>query len=226
MARKSLGFRDFLVRLAFVNCVLDLATRELRRDGMLVHLPPKAYTLLDALLRERPRVLTRSELDELLWPRSYVARSSLGRLIAELRAAIGDDAREPHIVRTTHGVGYAFCAEVVVLSEGAGQSAAMALLWGGRWFLLEEGEHLVGRDPGCRILVDVPGVSRHHARIRVAPDRVVLEDLGSKNGTYVNRRRVDASVVLEHGDEVSLGTAVLAVRRMSERGTTQTVMLE
>jgi DNA-binding winged helix-turn-helix (wHTH) protein len=226
MARKWLGFRDFLVRLAFVNCVLDLATRELRRDGMLVHLPPKAYTLLDALLRERPRVLTRSELDELLWPRSYVARSSLGRLVTELRAAIGDDAREPHIIRTTHGVGYAFCADVALLSEGAGPGKGIALLWGERWFLLEEGEHVVGRDPDCRIVVDVPGVSRHHARIRVGPDRALIEDLGSKNGTYVNRRRLDTPAVLEHGDEVSLGTAVLAVRRMSAHATTQTVMFE
>ncbi len=214
------------MRLSFVNCVLDLATRELRCAGALVHLPPKAYTLLDALLRERPRVLTRSELDELLWPRSYVARSSLGRLVTELRAAIGDDAREPHIVRTTHGVGYAFCAEVTVLSESAGHSRAIALLWGEHWFLLEEGEHVVGRDPDCRIVVDVPGVSRHHARIRVGPDRVLIDDLGSKNGTYVNRRRLDTSAALEHGDEVSLGTAVLAVRRMSADATTQTVMFE
>jgi DNA-binding winged helix-turn-helix (wHTH) protein len=214
------------VRLVFVNCVLDLDTRELRRAGVLVHLPPKAYALLDALLRERPRVLTRSELDELLWPRSYVARSSLGRLVAELRAGIGDDAREPHIIRTSHGVGYAFCAEVAILNEGASNNRAITLLWGERWFLLEEGEHVVGRDPDCRIVVDAPGVSRHHARIRVGPDRVLIDDLGSKNGTYVNRRRLEASAVLEDGDEVSMGTAVLAVRRMSARATTQTVMFE
>jgi DNA-binding winged helix-turn-helix (wHTH) protein len=221
MVRKALGFRDFPVQLSFANCTLDLATRELRRDGIAVHLPPKAFALLEHLVRERPRVIPRAELDERLWPRSYVGRSSLGRLVAELRAAIGDDARASRIIRTVHGAGYAFCAEVS--SDPATGNAHFVLVWRDLPFALGEGEHLIGREGDCRIVVDVAGVSRHHARIQVAGRRALIGDLASKNGTYVNRRRIAAPTPLEHLDEITLGTAVLTVRRLTDSAATQTV---
>jgi DNA-binding winged helix-turn-helix (wHTH) protein len=221
MVRKALGFRDFHVQLTFANCTLDLATRELRRDGIAVHLPPKAFALLEHLVRERPRLVPRAELDERLWPRSYVGHSSLGRLVAELRAAIGDDARAPHIIRTVHGAGYAFCAEVS--SDPAPGNAHFVLVWRDLPFALGEGEHLIGREGDCRIVVDVAGVSRHHARIQVAGRQALIGDLASKNGTYVNRRRIAAPTPLEHLDEITLGTAVLTVRRLTGSAVTQTV---
>jgi len=221
MVRKPLGFRDFPVQLTFANCTLDLSTRELRRDGIAVHLPPKAFTLLEHLIRERPRLIPRAELDERLWPRSYVGRSSLGRLVAELRAAIGDDARAPRMIRTVHGAGYAFCAEVS--SEPAPGNAHFVLVWRDLPFALSEGEHLIGREGDCRIIVDVAGVSRHHARIQVAGRLALIGDLASKNGTYVNRRRIAKPTPLEHLDEITLGTAVLTVRRLTGSAATQTV---
>lgn len=221
MVRKALGFREFPVLLSFANCTLDLATRELRRDGLAVHLPPKAYALLECLVRERPRLMPRDELDERLWPRNYVGRSSLGRLVAELRAAIGDDARAPRIIRTVHGAGYAFCAEVS-LNPVPG-NAHFVLVWRNLLFTLAEGEHLIGREGACSIVVDVAGVSRHHARIQVAGRQALIGDLSSKNGTYVNRKRIAAPTPLEHLDEIALGTAVLTVRRLTESAATQTV---
>lgn len=221
VVRKAFGFRDFAVQLSFANCTLDIATRELRRDGLVVHLPPKAFMLLAYLLRERPRVIPRAELDERLWPESYVGRSSLGRLIAELRAAVGDDARAPGIIRTVHGAGYAFCAEVS--SDPAPGSARFVLVWRDLPFALGEGEHLLGREGDCNIVVDVAGVSRHHARIQVVGRQALIGDLSSKNGTYVNRRRIAEPTALEHLDEISLGTAVLTVRRFTDSAATQTV---
>lgn len=221
MVRKALGFREFPVQLSFANCTLDLATRELRRDGVAVHLPPKAYAMLEYLVRERPRLVPRNELDERLWPRSYVGRSSLGRLVAELRAAIGDDARASRIIRTVHGAGYAFCADVS-LSPVSG-NAQFVLVWRNMPFALGEGEHLIGREGDCGIVVDVAGVSRHHARIQIAGRQALIGDLASKNGTYVNRRRIEAPTPLEHLDEIGLGTAVLTLRRLADSAATQTV---
>lgn len=209
------------MRLSFADYTLDLATRELRRDGLVVHLPPKPFMLLEYLVRERPRLVPRVELDERLWPRSYVGRSSLGRLVAELRAAIGDDARAPRIIRTVHGVGYAFCAEVT--SDPTPGNSHFVLVWRDLPFALGEGEHLIGREGDCHIVVDVAGVSRHHARIQVAGRQALIGDLASKNGTYVNRRRIAGSTPLEHLDEIALGTAVLTVRRLPDSAVTQTV---
>lgn len=221
MVRKSLGFGDFAVQLTFANCTLDLATRELRRDGLAVHLPPKAFALLEHLVRERPRLVPRAELDEQLWPRSYVGRSSLGRLVAELRAALGDNARASRIIRTVHGAGYAFCAEVS--SDPVPGNAHFVLVWRDLPFALGDGEHLIGREGDCKIIVDVAGVSRHHARIQVTGRQALIGDLASKNGTYVNRKRIGEPTPLEHLDEIALGTAVLTVRRLTDSAATQTV---
>lgn len=221
MVRKALGIRDFAVPLSFANCTLDVATRQLKRDGAAVHLPPKAFALLAHLVQERPRVIPRNELDELLWPKSYVGQSSLGRLVAELRAAIGDDARAPRIIRTVHGAGYAFCAEVS--PDPASGKAHFVLVWRDLPIALGDGEHLIGRDGDCNIVVDVAGVSRRHARIQVAGRQASIGDLASKNGTYVNRRRIEAPTTLDHLDEIAVGTAVLTVRRLADSAATQTV---
>ena len=210
------------MRLSFATCALNLATRELRRDGEVVHLPPKAYALLEFLIRARPRLMSRAELDELLWPRSYVARSSLGRLVAELRSAIGDDADDQRIIRTAHGVGYAFCAEVFSAPAPAGDGRFL-LVWRDQPVALGDGEHVLGRDPDCRVVVDVAGVSRRHARVTVLGAVAWIGDLASKNGTFVNRRKIAKPTPLEHLDEIGLGTAVLTVRRLAASATTQTV---
>ncbi|MDP9200235.1 MAG: FHA domain-containing protein [Pseudomonadota bacterium] len=210
------------MQLSFSGCRLNLVTRELWREGKLVHLTPKAYGLLEALIRSRPRLLTRAELDELLWPRTFVARSSLGRLVAELRAAIGDDARNPCVIRTAHGVGYAFCAETEA-GPTPPVAARFALIWGGRPFALDEGEYLLGRGSDCSIVVDAAGVSRHHARIEVAGDQVIIDDLASKNGTFLNRRRIEGRTPLRHLDEISVGAAVLTMRRLTDSTPTLTL---
>jgi DNA-binding winged helix-turn-helix (wHTH) protein len=210
------------VRLSFANCALDLATRELRRDGEVVHLPPKAYALLEYLIQARPRVASRAELDELLWPRSYVARSSLGRLVTELRAVIGDDARSPRIIRTAHGVGYAFCADVTSGAAVRG-AASVVLVWRGQPHALGDGRHVLGREFDCSIVVDVAGVSRHHASIEVTGRQALIADLGSKNGTFVNRQRIAGPTALEHLDEIGVGAAVLTVRKLTDSPATQTL---
>jgi DNA-binding winged helix-turn-helix (wHTH) protein len=203
--------------------VLDLETRELRRGGALVHLPPQVYRLLEILIERRPRVVTKNELDELLWPKSYVARSSLGRIVAELRDALGDDAHESQIVRTAHAVGYAFCAEVVHMGAAPTSTVRAVLVWGQNIIEIGEGEHTLGRGLDCQVRLDASGVSRNHAHIAVATAATTIVDLGSKNGTWVNGKRTSGLTPLNDGDEIVLGTVVLTLRSGGQDGTTQTV---
>jgi ABC-type multidrug transport system ATPase subunit/ABC-type multidrug transport system permease subunit len=65
---------------------------------------------------------------------------------------------------------------------------------------------IIGRDKGTvQFPLDHPHVSRHHARLRVQGEQVVLTDLGSANGTYVNGRRIAGSVPLNYGDRIDIG---------------------
>ncbi len=70
---------------------------------------------------------------------------------------------------------------------------------------LDAGELTIGRGEGCDIIVDDARISRTHARLRVVEGEVVIEDLGSRNGTIVNGERV-ASAGLHAGDTLSLAT--------------------
>lgn len=73
--------------------------------------------------------------------------------------------------------------------------------------------------------IDAPGVSRHHARILLEPARAALEDLGSKNGTYVGERRITKPASLADGDQIRLGSVVVTFRIPQSGATgTETVM--
>jgi hypothetical protein len=71
---------------------------------------------------------------------------------------------------------------------------------------LPQGELMIGRAPECFLRIDDELVSRRHARLVVSPDGVVLEDLGSRNGSRVNGRAVEGNVALAVGDEVEIGS--------------------
>jgi FHA domain len=85
-----------------------------------------------------------------------------------------------------------------------------------------DGELILGREAGSADLVlDDPGVSRRHARVLPENGGVIVEDLGSSNGTYVNGQRITGPVELGAGDEVQLGATVLGV----EGGTAATALM-
>jgi len=93
------------VRIRFEECVLDTETRQIFVSGAAVHLQPKAFQFLELLIQNRPRVVPKGEIHEKLWPGTFVSDGTLTSLLAEIRDAIGDDAREPRFVRTAHRVG-------------------------------------------------------------------------------------------------------------------------
>lgn len=74
----------------------------------------------------------------------------------------------------------------------------------GQSFQPDEGRTVIGREPECEIFLDDVTVSRRHAELMREAETFSIRDLGSLNGTYVNRRRIE-SVVLEDDDEVQIG---------------------
>ncbi len=198
--------------LKFGDCVLDLRARQLERGEKVVRLEPKMYELLETLIERRPAVVTNNELDELLWPQVYVARTSLTRLVSELRAVLGDTPRDSRIIRTVYKTGYAFCANVTRTPPRDAQPATIELVWRKQALPLTDGEHIAGRDDECSLVIDATTASRRHARITVVSGNATIEDLGSTNGTHINGKRISTPTRLAPGDEVALGTEVLQVR--------------
>jgi DNA-binding winged helix-turn-helix (wHTH) protein len=205
--------------VAFGDFKLDSEGRRLLRGGQYVHLSRRAYELLELLVLSRPRAFSKSELQAKLWPDSFVVEANLSNLVAEIRSALGDDRRNPRYIRTVHGFGYAFSGEASGGEPARGPAAARgvpdSLCWliaAERRVQLAEGEHFLGRHPGSILAFDSPAVSRHHASIRVTADGAVIEDLGSRNGTFVRGQRIGEPTRLEDGDEIKLGSVLLEFR--------------
>jgi TolB-like protein/Tfp pilus assembly protein PilF len=105
------------MRLLFGDCTFDSVARTLMRSGETVRLSGKAFQLLEMLLAARPNPIDKSDLFAKLWPDTFVSEANLASLIKEIRAAIGDDARNPRFVRTVHRFGYAFSGPVTETPE-------------------------------------------------------------------------------------------------------------
>ncbi len=216
------------MRFRFGDCLLDGETRELRVAGEPAHVSPKGFQFLLLLLENRPRALSKTEIHEKLWPGTFVTDGTLTSLLAEVRSAIGDDAQQSRFVRTVHRFGYAFSGDATEESarpepkRARRPGFAYRLYWGPREISLEEGDTVLGRDPEAGLFLDHKSVSRRHARIRVAGDRATIEDLGSKNGTFLRGSRITVATALLDGDEFKIGSLSLIYRIFSASGSTET----
>ena len=195
------------MRLDLGSLTLDSDRHLLLRGDDPVHLSTKAFQLLSLLVENRPRAMSKDELQRALWPDTFVSDTSLTTLVNEIRTQLDDSAREHRLIRTVHGFGYAF--------EGAARPAPPSgcrLVWGERDLPLEEGENILGRDSAARCSIPDASLSRRHARITVRAGTATLEDLESKNGTFVGETRVAKPTVLEDGDQVRMGLVHMVFR--------------
>jgi DNA-binding winged helix-turn-helix (wHTH) protein len=210
------------MRVPFGEFTLDRGARQLLRGGKELHLEPKAFELLDLLLQKRPEALSKPEIRDRLWPETFVSESNLTGLVAKVREALGDDPRQPRYIRTVHGFGYAF-AGAKEEPSGAGRPARVAprVIWEKRIIPLAPGENVLGRDEEAPVRIDSPGVSRRHARIFVEKGRAVLEDLDSKNGTFLKEERLRGPGLLQDGDTFRLGRLLLVFRSSALPGSTK-----
>jgi len=210
------------VRVRFGDYVLDSGTRELTCYGRAVPLSPKVFEFLELLLERRPEAVAKEAMHDRLWPRSFVSESSLARLAAEARKALADDARKPRYLRTVFGFGYAFCAEAVEDRPRVESGLACRLTIGARDIPLSPGENVLGRADEAAVSIPSTKASRRHARIVVKEQRAVLEDLASKNGTFLRGKLIEAPSPLADGDEISIGEVVMTFRIIRGRGSTET----
>jgi DNA-binding winged helix-turn-helix (wHTH) protein len=214
------------MRVRFGTFVLDSESRELLRADVPVTLSPKAFELLCLLVAHRPKAMAKSDLQERLWPTTFVVEKNLANLVGEIRAAIGDDPSNPRFIRTVHRFGYAFreAKSRTDAGTGAGRAGEFSFLlkWASGRARLGEGRHALGRDPDVEILLDSPGVSRRHALLTISEGSAAIEDLGSKNGTFVEDQRLDGSRSLRDGDTITVGSVKLTLTALRASRSTET----
>lgn len=214
------------MRQAFGECVFDRGRRELTCRGSVVHTGPKLLALLETLIDATPRALTKAEIHQAVWPDTFVSDATLTHLVAELRTALGEEARAPRLVRTIHGYGYAFVGPISEPLAPAMpvSTATYKVVIGEREIPLGPGVHIIGRSPDAAVRVDNSGVSRQHARITIGAGVATLEDLGSKNGTILNDHPTTGAVRLTDGALIVLGTVALRFRVIEPLASTDTIL--
>ena len=120
-------------------------------------------------------------------------------------------------------MGYAFCGPATDSDRPAPDEGEQAmrfwLAWKNQTFALSEGQNIIGRDPRCEVWVDHSGVSRRHALIRIerGPERPLITDLESTNGTFVEGKRVADATPLTDGNTIKVGSVTLKFREWTER---------
>lgn len=214
------------MRYRFGGFILDHGTRQLLSNGGEIHLSPKAFELLAGLVANQARAVSKVELQQQLWPSTFVEETNLASLVAEIRRALHDSATNPSFVRTVYGFGYRFVGEATADVGVTATEHACTRLWlvlEGRHIPMLDGSNVIGRAADAAIPIDSPGISRHHARIVVTGRGATLEDLGSKNGTELNGSRITAPCGLADGDRIRLGAVVLTFRIASPVSPTETM---
>lgn len=205
------------MRVRFGEFCLDSDRRELTRDRDAIRLTPKAFDLLSLLVERRPKAISQNDLFDHLWPDTLVDMSRIHQLIQEIRGALHDDQRK--VIRTVYGRGYSFAASAVDLD--APSPSLCRLVVGLVSYDLREGENLIGRDYRASIRIDSPSISRRHATIVVERDQARIEDLESRNGTFVAGHRVRSATALANGDPLTFGRVNAVFEIASAPGSTE-----
>jgi len=196
------------------------------RGGLEVKLRPRAMDVLVRLAVAAGKLASKQQLIDAVWQTEFVSDHALTQVIAELRAALGDDARDPTYIENIPRRGYRVVAAVtpVAASVTPVRDAALPfkLQSADGDHSLVQGPNVIGRTGDADICIDRTEVSRCHARIVVQGTTATLEDLGSKNGTYLNGERLERPALLGNGDEIWIGRSVARFRFLIEGEATMT----
>src|SRR4051812_43347777 len=143
---------------------VDSGRRVLLDGDRIVTVPPKAFDLLELLIRQAPNVVTKETIAATVWPNEAPSDASLAMAVTELRKALGETGEHPQFVRTVHRRGYAFSAVVERIDAAAAPEdvsrlprsgpAAAPRFWlvlGDKTLPLASGDTLAGRDPGSAL---------------------------------------------------------------------------
>jgi DNA-binding winged helix-turn-helix (wHTH) protein/pimeloyl-ACP methyl ester carboxylesterase len=103
--------------LRFEGCELDPAARELRNESGIVHVEQQVFDVLLHLAEHRDRVVPKTELLDEVWGDRFVSEAALTSRIKSARQAVGDSGDRQRVIKTIHGVGYRFVADVDVVQR-------------------------------------------------------------------------------------------------------------
>jgi len=215
--RRSFHLGDWMV-----EPTLDRITRDDRE----VRLRPRAMDVLTVLALSSGKLVTKNELIDEVWRTEHVGDHALTQVIAELRAALGDDARNPSFIENIPRRGYRLVASVIPTAESSvssrGATMPFKLETDDGTHPLLQGSTVIGRTEDADICIDKTEVSRCHAMVTVQGTTAIIEDLGSKNGTFVNGHQVAGPTPLTNGDEIWIGRSVARMRFLIEGEPTKT----
>ncbi len=197
----------------------------LSRDGETVQIELRLMDLLVYLAGRRGEVASKAEIIDAVWQAEVVAENTLTHSIADLRRAFGDDARRPRFIETIPKRGYRIIAPVSGVEMPASDVAEgplLKLVSSGREYVLKEGPNTIGRDEAADVRVGSERASRWHARITVNEGRAFIEDLDSRNGTFLQGERLETNTELSHGDEIHIGRRLAVLKFVVSDGRTMT----
>ena len=191
-------------------------------------LRPRVTELLVGLAERAGSLATKQHLIDRVWRTEFVTVNALTQLIAELRRALGDDADHPTYIETIPRRGYRLIARTSMTNipddRETDEEIRFALIdEEGREIELSQGENIIGRSPDAPVRIDSFRVSRRHATIVIEGTTATIDDLGSKNGTYLRGRRVEGPTRIEDDDEIQIGAdlAHFRVRVRDDRTRTE-----
>jgi DNA-binding winged helix-turn-helix (wHTH) protein len=218
-------------RLRFGDFELDLAAYALRSGDIAVSLERQPMELLRLLVEARGALVERAQIQAALWNTGVFVdhEAAINTAIRKLRRALGDAPEHPRFIQTVVGKGYRFVAPVHEESptparvgyESQRRFPKYSIRRGAEEFALVDGSNLIGRDPDAQVYIDHPSVSRRHALVSIGQSGAVIEDLGSRNGTFVNGRRVEGQAELHQRAVIGAGPIVMTFEVLSEPASTK-----
>jgi DNA-binding winged helix-turn-helix (wHTH) protein len=207
-ARPSFTLGDWLV---------EPEIGRITREEQIVKLRPRAMDVLVCLANTSAGIAaTKQHIIDTVWHTDFVSEQVVAQVITELRAALGDNARSPKFIETVPRRGYRLMTPARAVEadrhEATQKTPSFSLKADDHEYPLSQGSVVIGRAPDATIQIDRSEVSRWHARITIEGSTVTLEDLGSKNGTFLNTPPVVEPTRLQAGDEIWIGISVARLR--------------
>jgi adenylate cyclase len=165
---------------SFEDFSLDTARRELRRSGTLISLQPQVFDLLEYVIRNRERVVSKDDLLAAIWKGRIVSESTLSTRINAARSAIGDSGEEQRLIRTAHGKGIRFVGTVREEEETVRKLAAIfaADVEGYSRLMGQDEVGTLRRLTACRAILD-ERIAAHRGRIFGSAGDSVVADFAS-----------------------------------------------
>jgi DNA-binding winged helix-turn-helix (wHTH) protein len=209
---------------------LDPRERLLFRGEETVPLAPKLFDALLLLITRAGQLVARETLTQELWPDSFVDEGAPAKNLWLLRKALADAGGTAVVIQTVPRVGYRFTGAVRRTARKGPDASVLSrtrtfecwLSWAGKKARLQDGTSVLGRDLEADVFIDMANVSRRNARVVVHGVKATIEDLGSKNGTFVRGLRIESPTPLADGDEIHLGSVRLLFRAGSGPASTMT----